>query len=213
MKKSISILLLLSSVLIHGQIINFADANFKNSLINSTSVSSPAKGFDDNYLKVDANSDGEIQISEALLVKSLDFYYNCSRFGCSGFPISDFQGLTSFSNLEVFSATNQYAALLDVKNLSRLKTLKYSLFNSIYGSGNYNKYITFDFTGATNIEVVNISGTYMSFNLTSLMNLKELTIASANLTTLDLRPNATLEILNCYSNPSLTSVNWTGLTI
>lgn len=69
MKKSISTLLLLSSFLINAQIISFADANFKNSLVNSTTVSSPAKGFDDNYLKVDANSDGEIQISEALLVK------------------------------------------------------------------------------------------------------------------------------------------------
>jgi Leucine-rich repeat (LRR) protein len=209
MKKSISTLLLLSSFLIHGQIISFADANFKNSLVNSTSVSSPAKGFDDNYLKVDANSDGEIQISEALLVKSLSYSFGCFRFGCDGLRIGNFQGLTSFSNLEIFSATGQDAALLDVKNLSRLKTLKYSLHSGVYGAiiNNYIKFI-----GATNLEVLDISASYMDFDLSTLLNLKELRIASPNLTALDLRPNTKLEILYCGGNSSLTSVNWTGLT-
>lgn len=100
MKKSISFLLLLSSFLINGQIISFADAYLKYNLVNSTSESSNAKGFDDKLLKIDANSDGEIQISEALLVKSLTFNWSCSRVGCLGFPVLDFQGLTSFSNLE-----------------------------------------------------------------------------------------------------------------
>lgn len=211
MKKNISFLLLLSSFLIHGQIISFADANFKNSLINSTSVSSPAKGFDDNYLKVDANSDGEIQISEALLVKSLTYSFGCFRFGCDGIRIDNFQGLTSFPNLEVFSATGQDAALIDVKNLSHLKTLKYSLHSGPYGAI-INNYTKFDFIGATNLEVLDIGVSYMDFDLSTLLNLKELNIASTNLTTLDLRPNTKLEILNCSGNSSLTNVNWTGLT-
>ena len=211
MKKSTSLLLLLSSFLIHAQIISFADANFKNSLVNSTTVSSPATGFDDKILKVDANSDGEIQISEALLVKSLSYSFGCSRFGCDGVSIANFQGLNNFSNLEAFSATDQDAALIDVKNLTHLKTLKYSLYSGFYGANAHtNKYVKIDFIGATNLEVVNIYGTYMDFDLSILINLKELRIGSANLTALDLRPNTKLEILYCGGN--ISSVNWTGLT-
>lgn len=200
MKKSISTLFLLSSFLINAQIISFADANFKNSLVNSTTVSSPATGFDDKMLKVDANSDGEIQISEALQVKSLGFSYSCYRFGCDGVSIANFQGLTSFSNLEAFSATDQDAALLDVKNLTHLKSLKYSLYSGFYGAGAHpNKYVKIDFIGATNLEVVSLTGTYMDFDLKNLINLKELTIGSGNLSSLDLGPNTKLEKLTCYN--------------
>ena len=200
MKTNISLLLLLCSFLTRAQIISFADANFKNSLVNSTTVSSPATGFDDNPLKVDANSDGEIQINEALQVKSLGFSYACGRFDCYGVSIANFQGLTSFSNLEAFSATDQDAALLDVKNLTHLKSLKYSLYSGFYGANAHtNKYVKIDFIGATNLEVVNLSGTYMDFDLKNLINLKELTIRSGNLSSLDLGPNTKLEILTCYN--------------
>ena len=185
MKKNISFLLLLSSFLIHGQTISFADANFKNSLVKSTTVSSPATGFDDKMLKVDANSDGEIQISEALQVKSLGFSYTCGRTGGSqGIRIASFQGLTSFSNIEIFSAYGQEANLLDVKNLTHLKSLEYSLYSSIgsYCLGpNPNYYVKIDFIGATNLEVVSLTGTYMDFDLKNVIKLKELTIRSGNL--------------------------------
>lgn len=203
MKTNISLLLLLCSFLTRAQIISFADANFKNSLVNSTTVSSPATGFDDNPLKVDANSDGEIQINEALLVKSLTYSSACGHGGCAGLKIANSQGLTSFSNLEVFSATGQSIGYLDLKNLSHLKTLEFS--------GNYSGSTYFDLIGTTNLEVVKISVHSLAINLNSIINVRELKIGSNNLTTLDLRPYTKLEILSC-GGAGLTSVNCDGLS-
>ncbi len=76
--KKLILLLLLTSTLVHAQIVNIPDSNFKAELI--------ADG-------VDVNADGEIQLSEAVATTTM---------ALSTSSISDLEGLQSFINLETF---------------------------------------------------------------------------------------------------------------
>lgn len=65
MKKISLFILLLCSTFIFAQIINIPDAKFKVKLLQSSPSNSIAKDLNGNYFKIDANGNGEIEVSEA----------------------------------------------------------------------------------------------------------------------------------------------------
>lgn len=81
---------LVISCFVNGQIINFPDPNFKAKLLQ------PNVAYDqsENYLTLDANSDGEIEVSEVQLVWNLDV---------SNANISDLTGISFFTGLKYLS--------------------------------------------------------------------------------------------------------------
>ena len=58
----------------NDQIVNIPDANFKNILLNSNPTISIAENLTGNYFKIDANSDGEIQMEKSRLLRHSRFY-------------------------------------------------------------------------------------------------------------------------------------------
>ena len=98
----------------NAQIINFADASFKAALLLSGPNTEYCQTLSGANIAIDANSDGEVQVNEALAVQEL----NLNSLG-----ISDLTGLEHFHNLvNLFCAFNDLSTL-DVSMLSNLKYL------------------------------------------------------------------------------------------
>jgi hypothetical protein len=104
---------------LHSQTVTIPDATFKSILTSTNCVDTNGDSFYDS--DVDTNNDGEIQVSEALEVVSL--YANDN--------INSFEGLESFTNLEVFIGGNysgQPVDYLNVSTLSNLREFKFGLY-------------------------------------------------------------------------------------
>ncbi|WP_309642526.1 T9SS type A sorting domain-containing protein [Flavobacterium sp.] len=101
----------------HAQIVNIPDANFKAKLLaaDHTPLSAFAFGFDQQAFKLDVNNDGEIQVSEALLVMQLNIDHSA---------ISDLTGIESFANLIVLNCNNNQLSNLNVSNIPSITLLQ-----------------------------------------------------------------------------------------
>ena len=133
MRKFYTILIFfLFTVLSQAQIVTIPDANFKAKLLNY-------------YPVIDTNNDGEIQVSEAQTVITLDLVI--------GYSINDITGLEAFINLENLYLNSTNLLTIDVSMLTNLKIFSCSSLYSI-----------------TNINVTNLSNLHtlivISLNLT-----------------------------------------------
>ena len=106
--------------LVLGQV-TIPDANFKAKLLQANVGIQIAKNLAGQWFKIDANSDGQIQVAEAQQVSAL--YVNFSN-------ISSITGIASFTNMKVLSCFNNTIAGIDVSALSLLEEL-YCYNNSL----------------------------------------------------------------------------------
>ena len=113
MKKLLLVLLLFTGM-VKAQIVNIPDANFKAKLLSASPTTQLAKNFSDQWIKIDANNDLEIQQSEASAVKYLFI---------GGNGIIDTTGLNNFGNLEELDVNFIQAISLDLNPLINLKKL------------------------------------------------------------------------------------------
>src|SRR6187399_1511842 len=97
MKYFYTFVLLFVNIIINAQIVNIPDANFKAKLLQASPTNPIASAEEyigypavNTFVSIDTNSDGEIQLSEALAIKFLNV--NSSN-------ISNLEGISSFSNL------------------------------------------------------------------------------------------------------------------
>lgn len=146
MKTKLLFLLLFFTTISNAQIINFPDANFKARLLQASpnnmvaSVLEPTDGgYVSSYNKIDTNNDGEIQVSEALLIKYLRV---------SSVNISSVVGVNQFSNLKYFNCTTNQISNIDVSGLTKLRLL-FCQNNQLNGmnlkNNNPNSWLQLDF--------------------------------------------------------------------
>ena len=105
-----------------AQIINFPDSNFKNALVNTKCVDTNDDSSPD--ADVDLNNDGEIDVSEALMVTNLRL---------NNIYISNVSGLEEFRNLEEL----YFGFQIDVKNYdfavhAKLELLEFVNYGNSY---------------------------------------------------------------------------------
>lgn len=109
-----------------AQIVNIPDANFKSKLLESSANNQIAQNLSGSYFAIDANNDGEIQVSEALQVKELKMIYP-NTFAM----IQSYDGILSFANIK--SLTIDYANVPSdpfvISNLTSLNTLNVKFGN------------------------------------------------------------------------------------
>lgn len=112
----ISFLLLLFSLGVNAQIVNIPDANFKAKLLEADTTNQIASSSSSYFLpmKIDVNGNGEIEESEALLVRMLNV---------NNAAIGSLIGISSFSNLRWLFCKNNLITSLDVNNLTFLRRL------------------------------------------------------------------------------------------
>lgn len=126
-------------------IVVIPDANFKAKLLEADVTNSIAQNATFQNMKIDANNDGEIQISEARAVRTLTVINS---------NIADLTGLNSFIFLTTFNATNNNITNVDTSNL-------HFMINFFV---NDNPLEQVNFVDLSNIVMLNVSGS----NLTSI---------------------------------------------
>lgn len=104
---------------VKAQVVTIPDSVFKQLLVTSNSSSNIcALDLNNNAFSVDANNDGEIQVSEALQVGYLDID---NGFGTTS--ISNLEGIQFFTNLVDLNCANNALTSLNVSGLSHLVSL------------------------------------------------------------------------------------------
>ena len=158
-----------------SQNVNIPDANFKKALLAHTP-------------KIDTNNDGEIQISEATIVRTLKVKYK---------EIASLEGIEAFTDLKNLECTGNKITTIDVSKNVHLEYLAINMnpISDIDLSGNP-ALIDFD---CTNSEL-----TTLDFSKNTA--LKQAFCSMNKLTKIDTRENPLLETLRCSGN-QLTSLN------
>ena len=198
--KKVFLFLLLFTGMVKAQIVNIPDVNFKSRLLQANStieINKIAQNFSDQWMTIDANSDGEIQVSEAQAVKLLIVpgLYN----------ITDVTGLNSFSNLQSLSFKNNPITTLNLNALTDLESLSITnlFFLETLNINSLGNLITLD--------VINAPRLISSLNVSNCLKLKTLNLVLTSMKTLDVSGLAELTELNCPFN-YLTNLNLNGLT-
>jgi Leucine-rich repeat (LRR) protein len=207
------VLVLLCAFIGKAQIINFPDAAFKAKLLFAdvtnqiASTETPVYTASDNgvfnwsvssYNKIDSNSDGEIQVSEASAIKYLNISESPSLYG----SIANIAGIESFVNLLVLKCSYNVITNLNVSGLTNLKYLDCS--NNQLPSLNLNS--------LTNLQILFCSNNQIpSLDVSGLTFLQNLICSKNQIPSLDVSGLTFLQYLDCSYN-QLLSLNVSGLT-
>ncbi|WP_162127565.1 DUF7619 domain-containing protein [Flavobacterium phycosphaerae] len=219
MKRLYTFLILLFIVFIgKAQIINFPDAQFKARLLTSDTNNVVVTDFSGNFFHLDVNNDGQIQVSEALLVKEMnvggqngsnmysnmggiEYFTNMISLKCWGNPITSL----NVSGLPQLKELNCWGTELTSLNLTNLINLE-----KLYCGGN--PQLTNLTVSSTNIiNHLSCDGNNLTtLNLSLYPHLKSLDCGYNQLTSLDVSGLPNFEDLRCYNN-QLSSLNISGL--
>ena len=209
----------------NSQIINIPDGNFKAALLSANttnhiaSINSPTtigqlgSILTSNYYKIDTNNDGEIQISEAQFIKSLEL---------NDKNISNFTGIEAFLNLEYLRCENNLISNINIAQNTNLKFLECQNNQLTNLDVTQNTSLLRIFCFNNQITNLNLSQNpllimlYCSSNLITTLNISPLSnliwlACQANLlTNLDVSNNNLLQIL-FFDNNQISTINLSNL--
>lgn len=181
---------------LQSQIITFQDINFKNKLLQSSpsnSIASKQISLQNSIdIKIDANNDGEIEISEALEVNFLII----GLLNGSG-NITSLDGIQYFTNLKALDCSYNQISTIPVTNLSNLTFLNCEK----------NQISTIDVSGCVALREFRCNTNPLgSLNVNGLLNLNVLDVSETPLVTIDCSQTAVTQLV-CINNPNLQSIN------
>lgn len=110
---------------VFSQIINFPDNNFKLALLESSDGEFVAKNLNDEWVAIDTNNNGQIEISEAEQIKSLLLYSESS-----GITFSNITGIKFFTNLEEINIQRHNISFADFSSMESLKNITFRQNNT-----------------------------------------------------------------------------------
>ncbi|CAI2768105.1 DUF7619 domain-containing protein [Flavobacterium collinsii] len=172
----------------NSQTINIPDANFKAKLLEADVLNEIAQDKNQNNIKIDANGDGEIQLSEALNV-----YYLTVKES----SISSVVGIKNFDNLIEFKCGQNNITSIDVSNMNNLLYLECYI----------NQIVNLNLSGTSNLYELNCQENLLTtLNLSSVSKLTSLNCSVNQLTDLDVTVLPDLFSLFCGWN-QLTELN------
>ncbi|AZA82608.1 T9SS C-terminal target domain-containing protein [Chryseobacterium lactis] len=211
MKKLYLILLVIMLSMCHAQAINIPDSYLKNKLLTyGTAIDAGG-----NYINLDANNDGEIQLTEASQVRKFNIYNLTDA-------ITSLSGLNEFPNLYEIELTNPdintfHLIFNNFPNLQRLKffggvTADVTIQNcnslfSIY-LGAHENVVSIQNTSVQEINLQAIN----AVNITSCPNINKFSLSVSSIGSLDLSNLPLLQEVNITDNTSLSNINFSGST-
>ncbi|MES2544124.1 MAG: T9SS type A sorting domain-containing protein [Bacteroidota bacterium] len=210
--KKIFLLLLFITGFAQAQIINFPDANFKAKLLSADTSNNVASS-GGSYIKIDSNSNGEIEVAEAVIINELNI---------QGSGIADLTGISNFSSILGLNCSSNVLTSLDVTSLIAMTSLRCydnSLTSlNVVGLNNlailecFNNQLTvLNVSGLTSLIALNFNSNQISsINLTGLNALTNLYCETNQITSLDLSNSINLTNLSCREN-QITSLDLSSL--
>jgi uncharacterized repeat protein (TIGR01451 family) len=189
--KKIFYLLLLITGFVNAQIVNIPDANFKAKLLSATTTNNVAYSISSGLsVKIDTNDDGEIQVSEALVIGTLDL---------NNSSISSLIGIGAFLNLTNLSFRNNMVTNIDFIN---------SLINLNWFDGAQNQIQTVNFTTNNGFNYFDVSNNLItSVSSLELIYIGESLMNNNLITQLDLSKILLSGTLHSYNNNPLVSID------
>jgi hypothetical protein len=184
-----------------SQIVNIPDANFKNTLVNTVCVDSDGNGSYDS--DADVNNDGEIQLSEALLVQGLRVVNQ---------SVVSLTGIESFTNIMTLNISNNPIITVDLTQNTLLENLVFSLTditdlnltqhpNLQTLDCSFNELSALDLTQNVNLVSLEFDNNMItSIDLTQNVNLEYLYFPFNDIEEIDLSQNTNLTFINCLAN-------------
>lgn len=156
-----------------AQNINFIDNNFKTALINVLPSSYNAINLNGQPTKVDTNHDGEIQVSEAINISSLNV---------NSKNISNLTGLEYFTSLKVITIAGNHVSEFNFPMLTLMENL--DVQNTPLAAIDVSSYVNLKHLTIGNTQISNI-------DINNLNQLLSLTASGSQLSTIDVsnRPN------------------------
>jgi uncharacterized repeat protein (TIGR01451 family) len=144
MKKScLFIFVFLLATTLQAQIVSIPDVNFKNALVN-TNCTNTSSIYGTPNSDVDTNNDGEIQVSEAIVVTNLTIgsqsiaslvgiqsFSNLQRLTCAGNPLGTLN-LTGLTNLQMVNCSSCMLTNITLDGLANLYSVECS--NNLFAS-------------------------------------------------------------------------------
>ncbi|WP_033956804.1 DUF7619 domain-containing protein [Psychroserpens jangbogonensis] len=214
----LSFLFLLLAFDVNAQNVNVSDANLKAYLLLSDVTNQIASDIDGNTLKIDANNDGEIQLTETNQVSRL--VIDPASYGVSNL-ISTLSGLESFSNLTELgfenvnagnSLTIENLTSVEILNLSFLYSQNLDLINLIGLQELRLSYVgidTLEFINCSNLEEFYLEDSLIeTLDLSLLVNLKNFGTYGSELIALDFYNNTSLENISLYATPGVSQLDF-----
>ncbi len=173
MKNKLLLILLFISCGVNAQIVSMPNEGLKSDLLAITAASGDAKDANGNNISIDANNDGEIQVSEAQAV----WYLSTSAW-------DDMQGMEAFINIREFYFTMGSATTLNFTSFVNLEYLDLDIYSDLQSLNISNlphlKRLTIMdsvlsqimWNGTNNLEVIEITAYLNAINLSQFENLK-----------------------------------------
>lgn len=177
----------------NAQIVTIPDPIFKAELLAANPVDGyTASDQNGNYITIDINGDGEIQLTEAQQVYELYLIQ----------PASDLTGIQSFTNLRTLDATYLELEFLNVSGMTNLESLDCS-----------DNYIAaLNVTGCTSLYMLQCDFNELTaLNVSGLSNIHQILCGSNNINSLNLSGLSTLEFVSAPLN-NMESINLIGCT-
>jgi hypothetical protein len=200
MKKTLLFISLFIIKIASGQVIYFPDANFKAKLLAADTDNFQFAGVNNangyyTFIKLDANNNGEIEVSEAQQVNFLNIR---QYFGSNSNLISDLTGIEYFANLAVLECQNNSISTINISNLIQLKAI----------TCQYNQISNLDISNLINLKLLYCHNNQIQeLDFTNLSNIENVSCAGNLITELDFHNNPLFMYLGCSENPNLTSIN------
>jgi Leucine-rich repeat (LRR) protein len=215
MKSKITLLFILIAAAANAQL-TFTDPVLKSYLLSSTAVNNIAFNASNQSMKIDANSNGQIEVAEANAVVRV-WIENPDIVNLGGI-----QGFVNLTNLDVKATAVTAVTLVPMPTLQKLQFLECAQLTSVN---------IVDMTGLTQVSCTE-NPLMTAIDLEGCTNLTTLIIRNTGLTTLDASTNVNMlnmyldqnaltsvNVLNCallnsvnLANNQLTSLNVSGLT-
>ena len=216
MKKIYLIISMIMFAVFQAQIVNIPDPVFKARLLsaNVTTNNQIASNISGQAIKIDANSNGEIEVSEAT---------NVAFLTVSVSSITDITGIQSFSNLRSLTLFGLAAPTINVSGLSNLNYLTIQALNNL---------TSINIANCTNLENLKItscaaltslspdsssiknitvfSGNMNQLDVTNCTALVGLSLQATKIATLNLSNFANLKNVDLLSNYQLQNINFQG---
>ncbi len=199
----------LFTITVYNQIINFTDPVFKARLISANTSNGITKNSSGQNFKLDNNNNGEIEVSEAVLVfelnistspintvndvtdvSGIDFFSNLRKLNCVGNQLTTLN-LNQLTNLEDINCSNNQITNLQVTNLIQLKSIKAS----------FNNLTSLNLNGLINLETLLVHNNNLtSLELNNVPNLTTLKISENQFLELDLSVTPNIKYVICHDN-------------
>ncbi|PIF44643.1 putative repeat protein (TIGR01451 family)/predicted secreted protein (Por secretion system target) [Chryseobacterium sp. 52] len=209
MKKIYFILLMMIFSVSQAQIITIPDAYLKSKLFTYGATSNSSGTF----ISLDANGDGQIQVSEAALVYKININNLTDA-------VTSLSGLNEFPNLTELELTNPDLATYHLifsnyPNLQKIRFMGGQVGNvtiencnalNVANLGAHGNIINIQNTNVQEIKLENVN----AVNISSTPNLKKFSLFASTLSSLNLSNLPLLEEVSVTENPSLTSINFAG---